>query len=180
MSWPDSEQTRWFAEEAQPHEHDLRVWLRGRFTTLRDVDDLVQEAFSRLLKAHRSGPVANPRAFLFVAARNIALNQLRHLRHERPEGSNEVDPLSIADELSNPLKAAADQEALQHLTQAIQSLPERCRQVMTLRKIYGLSQKEVALRLGISENTVEVQGSIGLRKCIEYFRQHGYLGQSRP
>ena len=45
---------------------------------------------------------------------------------------------------------------------------------MTLRKLYGLSQKEVAARLGISEHTIEAQGSIGLRKCIEYFRHHGY------
>jgi DNA-directed RNA polymerase specialized sigma24 family protein len=46
---------------------------------------------------------------------------------------------------------------------------------MTLRKIYGLSQKEVAKKLGISVHTVEAQGSIGLRKCIDYFRQQGYL-----
>ncbi len=45
---------------------------------------------------------------------------------------------------------------------------------MTLRKIYGLSQKEVGQKLGISEHTVEAQGAIGLRKCIEYFRRHGY------
>ena len=38
-----------------------------------------------------------------------------------------------------------------------------------------LSTAEVAQRLGISVHTVEAQGSIGLRKCIEYFRGHGYL-----
>lgn len=68
-------------------------------------------------------------------------------------------------------------EEFQHLIQAIQSLPERCRQVITLRKIYGLSQKEVASRLGISVHTVEAQGSIGLRKCIDYFRQHGHTSR---
>jgi RNA polymerase sigma-70 factor (ECF subfamily) len=57
------------------------------------------------------------------------------------------------------------------LTQAIQSLPTRCRQVLTLRKIYGLPQKEVAAQLGISENTVEAQGVIGLRKLTEYFER---------
>jgi len=51
---------------------------------------------------------------------------------------------------------------------------------MTLRKIYGLSQAETARKLGISENTVEAQGAIGLRKCIEYFRRHGYLRGPRP
>ncbi len=178
MSPQESEQARWFAQEAQPHESDLRGWLRVRFNKLRDADDLVQEAYSRLLKAYHSGPVANPRAFLFVAIRNMALNQLRHLNYERPPGATEVDPFSIVDEIGSPLESMAEQETLQHLTQAIRSLPERCRQVMTLRKIYGLSQKEVAAQLGISEHTVEAQASIGLRKCIEHFRRHGYLAQN--
>lgn len=92
MKDPDTEQSRWFVEEVLPQEADLRAWLGGRFPKLSDTDDLVQEAFSRLLKAHDSGPIVNPRAFLFVVARNLALNQLRHLRYERPQGSSEVDP----------------------------------------------------------------------------------------
>ena len=169
-----TDQARWFIDEVLPHEGDLRSWLSARFPAVRDVDDLVQEAFSRLLKAHDSGPVVNPRAYLFVVSRNLALNQLRHLKYERPQGASEVDPLSIMDEVNTPPESMVVKEEFQHLIQAIQSLPDRCRQVVTLRKIYGLSQKEVAKRLGISEHTVEAQGSIGLRKCIHYFRQHGY------
>ena len=70
--------------------------------------------------------------------------------------------------------AVAHAEDLRLLTEAIRALPERCRQVLTLRKIYGLSQRETALRLGISEHTVEVQGAIGLRKCIRFFRERGH------
>lgn len=175
MSPQNAEQARWFVDEVLPHEKELRGWLHVRFTTAGDVDDMVQETFARLLKVHDSGPVVNPRAFLFVTARNMALNQLRHLRYERPQGAEELDPLSIVDDLNSPPESLAKEEELQHLIKAIQSLPNRCRQVMTLRKIYGLSQKEVAQRLGISVHTVEAQGSIGLRKCIEYFRCHGYL-----
>jgi RNA polymerase sigma-70 factor (ECF subfamily) len=62
---------------------------------------------------------------------------------------------------------------------AIQSLPERCREVMTLRKVYGLPQKEIAARLGISECTVSAQLTIGVRKCTESFardrREEGLL-----
>jgi RNA polymerase sigma factor (sigma-70 family) len=175
MSPQNAEQARWFVDEVLPHEANLRSWLRARFPAIEDVDDMVQEAFTRLLKAHDSGPVVNPRAYLFVITRNMALNQLRHMRYERPPDANEVDPLSIADEVNSPLESMAKEEDLQQLILAIQALPNRCRQVMTLRKIYGLSQKEVASRLGISVHTVEAQGSIGLRKCIEYFRSQGYL-----
>jgi len=67
----------------------------------------------------------------------------------------------------------ARSQELEMLTQAIQSLPTRCRQILTLRKIYGLSQKEVAAELGISEHTVEAQGTIALRKLGEFFASRG-------
>ena len=51
------------------------------------------------------------------------------------------------------------------LTQAVARLPERCRQVFTLRKVYGLSQKEIAASLDISENTVEQHLAKGVRLC---------------
>ena len=180
MSSQNSDSARWFAEEVLPHEAALRAWLRARFPVVTDTDDLVQEAYARLMQAHATGPIACPRAFLFVTARNLALNHLRHQRIERPEGAAEIDALSVADERVGIPEALAHAEDFQILIRAIESLPERCRQVVTLRKIYGLSQKEAAERLGISEHTVEAQGSIGLQKCIEYFRRHGHGPRSRP
>lgn len=176
----DSESARWFVDEVMPHTDALRAWLRGRFPALGDVDDVVQESLARLLRAGGSGPVASPKAFLFVTARNLALNHLRHQRIERPPGLAEVALEGVVDDGEGVPEQVAHAEEFTHLIQAIQSLPDRCRQVVTLRKIYGLSQKEVAARLGISEHTVEAQGTIGLRKCIEYFRRHGYQPASRP
>ncbi len=177
---PPSDQSRWFAEEVQPHEPALRGWIQARFSSITDTDDLVQECYVRLLRAHATGSIACPRAFLFVTARNLALNHLRHLRHEQPNVLAEIDASGVVDGSIGIPESLARAEDLQLLIQAIQSLPDRCRQIMTLRKIYGLSQKEVAARLGIAEHTVEAQGSIGLRKCVEYFRQHGYRQGPRP
>jgi DNA-directed RNA polymerase specialized sigma24 family protein len=56
MKDQNTEQARWFVDEVLPQEDDLRGWLNARFPSIQDVDDLVQEAFSRLLKAHDSGP----------------------------------------------------------------------------------------------------------------------------
>ncbi|MBE2212268.1 MAG: sigma-70 family RNA polymerase sigma factor, partial [Opitutaceae bacterium] len=67
---------------------------------------------------------------------------------------------------SGPGPAASTRE-LEHLTAVIQALPERSRQVLTLRKIYGLSQREIAVRLGIEERAVEAHLADGMRRCIE-------------
>lgn len=168
------EQSQWFIDEVLPHESDLRAWLHSRFSSINDVDDVVQEAYSRILKAYSSGPIVNLRAFLFVTARNISLNRIRHYRYEQQPGAKIIDPLSVVDEAVTPSETAAKSEEIQLLILAIQSLPKRCRQIMTLRKIYGYSQIEVAKKLGISVHTVEAQGSIGLRKCIRYFQRLGY------
>ncbi len=168
------QQSQWFLEEVVPHEPDLRAWLCARFSSVNDIDDVVQEAYSRMLKAYASGPIVNPRAFLFVTARNISLNRIRHYRYEQQPGSKAIDPLSVIDDAVIPSETAAKSEEVQLLIQAIQSLPKRCRQILTLRKIYGYSQIEVARKLGISVHTVEAQGSIGLRKCMQHFQRLGY------
>ncbi|MBP7142875.1 MAG: RNA polymerase sigma factor [Opitutaceae bacterium] len=168
------EQARWFAEHVLPHESALRAWLQARFQYHVDVDDVVQESYMRLLRVQATGPVANPRAFLFVSARNFALNQIRRFRRERRNEDVEVDTAAVFSEVAGISEALIRAEDLRFLIQAIQALPNRCREIMTLRKIYGFSQREVAMKLGITENTVETQSRIGLRKCAEFFRRHGY------
>lgn len=179
MSRKETEQSRWFVDAVLPHEAGLRRWIRSRFSAIRDVDDLIQETFSRILKAHESGPVPNPQAFLFVVSRNLAINRLQRKNLEFPPDAGEVDPLVLVDEMAGPYESAALQEEIDELVTAFQSLPDRCRQVMTLRKIYGLSQKEIAAKLGITEHTVEAQVGIGLRKCRAFFRHRGYQNRFR-
>lgn len=94
------------------------------------------------------------------------------MRHRHVAGEDSLVPFETIDVLdeSDGIPETVDRlEKLERLTIAIQSLPERCREVMTLRKVYGLSQKEIALRLGISEFTVSAQLTIGVRKCTESF-----------
>lgn len=166
-----SDQARWFAAEVQPHEAALRAWLGGRFASLADHDDLVQESFLRVLQAHAKAPVANTKAFLFSTARNLALNHLRHRRHSHPEGMGEVDASGVLDEAQGVPESVARSQDIELLHEALQSLPERCREVFMLRRLHGLSQKEIAARLGIAEKTVENQSVLALRKCVEFFRR---------
>lgn len=164
-----SDYARWFVEEVQPHEAALRNWLRVRFPSLRDRDDLVQESFLRVWRARQRGAITSVKAFLFATARNLACDTLKRRSGEVDLGESGVS--FVLDERSNTAETVARAQEFEILQEALQSLPERCRQVFTLRRIYGLSQKEIAARLGISEKTVEAQNSIAMHKCVQFFEQ---------
>lgn len=177
----DPEAAAWFVAHVQPHEAMLRAWLRSRFPAGHDFDDIVQEAFTRVLHARTTTAIESPKAFLFVTARNLALGWSRHQRVTGTENSlAEFDLEGVLDESADVPQAVARAQELELLSHAIQSLPTRCRQIITLRKIYGLSQREVAAELGISEHTVEAQGTIGLRKLAEFFERLERQRPSRP
>ncbi len=65
---------------------------------------------------------------------------------------------------------------LRFVADAIEALPSRCRQVVILRKLKGVPQKEVATRLGLSEKTVEAQLARGLARLEEFLRRRGVNG----
>lgn len=163
----------WFAEQVQPHAGELRAWLRGKFPALSDPDNLVQESMTRVWQAHESGRVQSPKALLFTTARNLALDELRRGQVVGIDAVAEIADLSVFEDVPTAAETAAHNQELEILTQAIQSLPDRCRQVLTLRKIYGLSQKEIAASLGIAEHTVEAQVATGMRKCAVFLARFG-------
>jgi RNA polymerase sigma factor (sigma-70 family) len=164
---------RWFEQHVLPHGPALRGWLRGRFPTLSDPDDIVQEAFARVVRAQTAGSIERPKAFLFTTARNLAIDSFRRRNVAVVESLTEWDGQHVLEEARGVSETVSHEQELEILTQAIQSLPERCRQVLTLRKIYGLSQKEIADRLGISEHTVEAQIGNGVRRCAAFLARHG-------
>lgn len=167
----DPETARWLAQHVQPHEPMLRAWLQSRFPQLGEVDDVVQEAYSRVLAARGRTEVRQPKAFFFATARNLALDHFRRRQIARVEPLGGIDELSVIDEGENVAETVARNQEIELMTEAIQSLPDRCRQVMTLRNVYGLSQKAVAAQLGISVRTVDAQVTIGIRRCTEFVRR---------
>lgn len=171
MQTQGSKSDLWYCDNIRPHEPMLRAWLRSRYPKEHDIDDVIQEAIMRVLRAHEQGEIRTPKAFFFATARNLILGGHRKSVREGQFGLAEFDELNVLDEGADVTAEVAHAEELELLTQAIQSLPTRCRQIITLRKIYGMSQNEIAQELGISINTVETQGTIGMHKLAAFFER---------
>lgn len=160
----------WFAAEVQPHGPVLKSYLHRAFPAVRDVDDVVQESFLRLWRAQALKPIVSAKAFLFTVARRIALDLVRRDRRAPFSPVKDVNALFVCDHAPDGGDVANRALELQLMVEAIESLPARCREIFILCQVEGLPQREVAARLGLSENTVAVQSARGLQKCERYVR----------
>ena len=163
--------TRWFSEEVHAHEVSLKAYLRSSFPSVRDVDDVVQESYLRIWRARLAHPIHSTKSFLFQVARHLALDLVRRNRVSPIDPIPDLAALSVMDDRTGVVETACTQDELKLLAQAIHALPCRCREVMILRQIDGVPQKEIAARLGISVLTVQVHVVNGLRRIEEYFHQ---------
>ena len=168
-----TDQTQWYQDYLQPHEPMLRAWLSSRYSEQIDVDDIIQEALIRVLKAREEDDLKSPKAYFFAIARNLALDHIRRSKVVFNESLLNEEAMDLLDETESIEETVSRNHELEILTDAIQSLPERCRRVFTLSKVYGMTYDQIAAEMGITFNTVSAQIAIGLSKCGEYMRRHG-------
>jgi RNA polymerase sigma-70 factor (ECF subfamily) len=154
---------RLFAEDRAALLRYVRRFLPSR----EDSEDIVQEALLRTCEhAHE---VAEPRAFAFTVARNLATDSRRHTRLAKTDtlGDLSQSPV-VASGTSLEGDVLAEEEA-QLLREAVEQLSPQCRVVFQLRVFQGCSYKEIADRLGLAPKTVENHIGRGIRET------HGYL-----
>ena len=168
-------EARWFAEQIRPHELELRAYLRGRFPMIHEVDDLVQETYARLVSARAAGHATLTRAYMFVVARNLALDLIRRRRTVSIEFLGNVEELSVVEERPDAAEVLSHEQELALLADAMRALPPRCREILRLRRIEGLSHRAIAERLGIAEGTVNAQLAIGVMRCRRYLCAQGVV-----
>jgi RNA polymerase sigma factor (sigma-70 family) len=167
----------WFAREILAHEDALMRYLMRLWSHRDEVADLRQEVYVRVYEAAARSRPASPKSFMFTTARHLMTDRLRRGRVVSIEAMGDSDAWNVlTDELSPEHRLDARQE-LKRLAAALDRLPERCRQVVWLRRVEDLPQKEVAARLGIGEKTVEKQVAKGMRLIADHF--HGGLDNAR-
>jgi len=152
--------------------------LVARIVKPHDVEDIVQETYIRIYQASQKGRIYHARSFMLQTARNLALNHIA-----RADALNYVSPaLSTPSEdgegtgdtvVSSEAIMQAEEEFVL-FCRALRDLSVQCRRAFILRKVYDLSQREVARRLGIAESTVEKHIARGITASSQYLKLHGY------
>ncbi len=171
----DAEKSRWFMIHVLPHEPALRGWLSRRSAGLA-VDDVIQETYAILAARESVEDIRHTRAYLFQVARSVVAHQVRRSRVVSIQAAEDLDSLGVADEGATPEQVTIDRDELRHLAQAIAAMPAQTRQAFTLRRVHGLSQREIAARMRLSESTVEKHIARGLKFLIDWYGHGGKPG----
>lgn len=160
----------WFAREILPHEGALLNYLKRHWPDQDEIRDLRQEVYVRVYEAARRARPLSARAFMFVTARNLMNDRLRRGRVVSIEAMGEFDDSSLAICEVTPERQESARAELKRVARAFRRLSPKCREVVWLRRVDGLSQKEVAQHLGVSSRTVETHLIRGMQLIADALR----------
>jgi RNA polymerase sigma-70 factor (ECF subfamily) len=134
-----------------------------------DAESLMQEIYLKLWATRKSvQPGKNFEAYLFTIARNMVIDVMRKRLHRQKyleglfsqlqEGfGNNLDTMTMVNY----------SELEKKLFELIERLPEKQKEIFKLNRLEGLTYKEVAAKLNLSENTIDSQ----MRKTMAFFRE---------
>lgn len=159
----------WFAREVLAHEGALMRFLHRNWRNHDEVVDLRQEIYVRVYEAAAGRRPDSPKSFLFATARHLLADRIRRQRIVSITAVGDLEQLNVLTDELEPGRWLGGRDALERLARALDRLPDRCRQVVWLRRVEDLPQKEIARRLGISEKTVEKHIAKGCRLMANYF-----------
>ena len=159
----------WFADEILVHEEALLHFLARAWPQRDEVHDLRQEIYVRVYEAAGKALPMQPKAFLFATARHLLTDRIRRGKVVSIEPVGDFERLLVLVDDVSPERWCGGRQALMRLADAFDRLPDRCREVVWLRRVEHLSQREVAARLGISEKTVEKHIAKGMRLLAGHF-----------
>jgi RNA polymerase sigma factor (sigma-70 family) len=163
----------WFVREILVHEAALVQFLRRHWTQTDELHDLRQEVYVRIYEAAAKALPQQPKSFLFATARHLMTDRLRRGRVVSIETAGDFESLNVLVDEVSPEHRLSARQILKRLAEALDRLPGRCRQIVWLRRVEELPQKEVAARLGISEKAVEKQIAKGMRLLAEHYHGRG-------
>jgi RNA polymerase sigma factor (sigma-70 family) len=173
MTLVSDERARWLARHILPHEAALRAWLWNKVSPGVDVDDVVQETYAILAARADIDGVRNPKAYAYQVAHSVILQHVRRSQFVPIRAVADLGALDAVVEDPSPEQAVLDRQELGRVHQVIDAMPRQTRQAFVLRRVEGLSQKEIARRMKLSERTVEKHIARGVKLLSAVFGRGG-------
>lgn len=170
---------QWFTQEVLPLERDLVRFIARHCRDGADVADVRQEVYERALTGARADTLRSTRAYIFTIARNVLIDRARRAKIVSFEQVVDIDAVDWGHDAFAQDRHMTARDELRRAMIGLEQLPPRCREVVRLRKVDGLSIRETADRMGVSHHTIERQLTLGLRALANFML--GGDGQiSRP
>lgn len=158
----------WFVREVLPLERALTAYVRRNWRVAEDVPELRQDIYEHALIGARRELPSNTRAYVYALARNHLINRAKRARIVSFEIVADLDNESFDLDMFETERALTARDELRHAKAGIDKLPPRCREVIRLRKLDGLSTQEAAAALGVSTETIRQQLKYGMKALIDH------------
>jgi len=172
----DESPNQWFNREVHAHDSSLKSYLRSKFPSIRDVEDVAQESYLRIWKVRTTTHIASAKAFLFQIARNLAYDLVRRNKASPIDLRLELDDSSVLDHGPDAAQKLLAQDLLNHVLDSLVALPPRYREVVVLHKLDGLSHREISEKLCITEKVAQKYCSLGISRCAAFLQERGITG----
>ncbi len=157
----------WFVREVLPLEADLMQYLHHNWRNKSDIADLRQDVYVRVLEGAKREIPERARHFVFTTARNLLIDRVRRERIIPFDAVADADALGLAMDAPGPDRATLARDELRRLQAALERLPERPREAVIMGRIEGLTGREIAARMGISEAAVSKHIDAGIRALAD-------------
>ena len=158
---------RSFEEVVLPHLDAAFNYARWLTKNEADAEDVVQDAYVRALRFFSSLRGEDARAWLLTIVRNTWYGRFPRRAGGAVMTVGEEDPDNRADGSPDPEAQLIQQQTVEHVRRALETLPTDLREVLVLRELEGLSYKEIAAVVGIPLGTVMSRISRGRRLLFD-------------
>jgi len=161
----------WFAREILPLEVPLMQFLQHNWRQKSEIADLRQEVYARVYEASLKHLPEKPKHFLFATARNLLIDRARQARIIPIEAATDLETLDPASDTPGPDQIVIARDELRRLQAALEKLSPRCREAVVLARIQGLSRREIAARMGVTEGTAAQYLSEAICQLVEHLQR---------
>ena len=163
----------WFAREILPLEASLMQFLQHNWRLKSEIPDLRQEVYTRVYESALKRIPEKPKHFLFATARNLLIDRARQARVIPIDAASDMDALDPASDTPGPDQIVMARDELRRLQAALEKLSPRCREAVVLGRIQGLSRREIASRMGVTEGTAAQYLAEGIAALVEHLQRGG-------